>query len=56
MLTLKENKLLSSRFKAFDDAEFKVISRALVALDKITDDFEINDVIANLVDQMALSE
>lgn len=56
MLTLKENELLSSRFNAFSDAEFKVISLALVGLDKVTGDFEINDVIANLIDQMALSK
>lgn len=55
MLTLKENELLSSRFNVFNDAEFKVIARALVELDKVIDDFEINDVIANIIDQMALS-
>ena len=55
MLTLEENELLSSRFNVFNDAEFKVIARALVELDKVIDDFEINDVIANIIDQMALS-
>ena len=56
MLTLKENELLSSRFNVFNDEEFKVVTRALVALDKAVDDFETNDVIANLIDQMALSK
>ncbi|OUR82682.1 hypothetical protein A9Q75_05170 [Colwellia psychrerythraea] len=55
MLTLEENELLSSRFNVFNDAEFKVIARALVELDKVIDDIEINDVIANIIDQMALS-
>ena len=32
------------------------IASALVELDKAVDDFEINDVIANLIDQMALSK
>lgn len=56
MLTLKENELLSSRFNVFNDAEFKVIARALVELDKAVNDPETSDVIANIVDQMALSK